>query len=177
MGASPAARQNGRMATHVIQSRLLIAALLAGCGAASMESPASLQSALPVVSTLAEGVIQLPRPEVDQYMQAQLVEQRIPGVALVVIKDGQIIFAKGYGYTSLAPARPVRPEDRFRIGPLATGALQPSAMDMARRDAAQHGARYRQHQLTVMAFTNQDAGRADPLRIVRAVRQMFDPVR
>lgn len=163
------------MAPHFIQSRLLIAALLAGCGVGT-ELPAPRQGTLPPVSTLAEGVIQLPRPEVDQYMQAQLVEQRIPGVALVVVKDGQIIFAKGYGYNSLAPARPVRPEDRFRIGPLATGALQPSAMDMARRDAAQHGARHRQHQLTVMAFTNLAAGRADPLRIVRAVRQMFDPV-
>lgn len=94
---------------------LLSAGLLCACGGGSSSPPAA-QVALPAVTTPAVGVTQTTRLEVDQYMQGQLVAQRIPGMSLVVVQDGQVIYAKGYGYASLESARPVRPEDRFNIG-------------------------------------------------------------
>jgi D-alanyl-D-alanine carboxypeptidase len=93
---------------------LLSAGLLFACGGSS--SPPAPQASLPPVTTLAAGVTQTTRLEVDQYMQGQLVAQRIPGMSLVVVQDGQVIYAKGYGYASLESARPVKPEDRFNIG-------------------------------------------------------------
>lgn len=94
---------------------LLSAGLLFACGGGSSSPPAS-ELALPPVTTLAVGVTQTTRLDVDQYMQGQLVAQRIPGMSLVVVQDGQVIYAKGYGYASLESARPVKPEDRFNIG-------------------------------------------------------------
>lgn len=41
----------------------------------------------------------------------------IPGAVVAVVKDGQILFAKGYGYADLEAGRPVDPsETLFRIG-------------------------------------------------------------
>lgn len=94
----------------------LAAALLAACGGGGGGTPPPVEADLPPVTTLAEGVTQTTRLEVDQYMQGQLVAQRIPGMSLVVVQDGQVIYAKSYGYASLAGARPVKPEDRFQIG-------------------------------------------------------------
>jgi D-alanyl-D-alanine carboxypeptidase len=89
----------------------LISLLLSGCGGGSSDS-----QALPVVSTLPAGLIQADNAAVDQLVQTQMLEQRIPGVTLVVVKAGQIVYAKGYGYANLETATPVRPEDRFEIG-------------------------------------------------------------
>lgn len=92
---------------------VLTACLLAACGS---HNPPSEPVVLPVVTTLAAGVTQTAKLDVDQYIQGQLVEQKIPGITLVVVRDGAVIYAKGYGYASLESARPVKPEDRFEIG-------------------------------------------------------------
>ena len=99
----------------------LAASLLAACGGGGGAAPPAAEVVPPVatlvpVTTLAAGVTQTDKPEVDQYMQAQLVEQRIPGMTLVVVRDGTVIYGKGYGYADRALARPVKPEDRFEIG-------------------------------------------------------------
>lgn len=91
----------------------LSAGLLAACGGGA---PPEGDVVLAPVTTLAAGVTQTTQLEVDQYMQGQLVEQRIPGMTLVVVRDGAVIYAKGYGYAERETARPVKPEDRFQIG-------------------------------------------------------------
>jgi len=39
-----------------------------------------------------------------------------PGASLVVIRDGRIVYERGYGHATLTPARPVTPETSFYIG-------------------------------------------------------------
>jgi D-alanyl-D-alanine carboxypeptidase len=94
----------------------LAASLLAACGGGGGAAPPVVDVVLAPVTTLAAGVTQAALPEVDQYMQAQLVEQRIPGMTLVVVRDGTVVYGKGYGYADREAARPVKPEDRFEIG-------------------------------------------------------------
>jgi CubicO group peptidase (beta-lactamase class C family) len=94
----------------------LAMSLLAACGGGGGTAQVAGDVALAPVTTLAAGITQAARPEVDQYMQGQLVEQRIPGITLVVVRDGTIIYGKGYGYADRETARPVKPEDRFEIG-------------------------------------------------------------
>ena len=94
----------------------LATSLLAACGGGGGAAPPAADVVLAPVTTLAAGVTQTAQPEVDQYMQGQLVEQRIPGITLVVVRDGKVVYGKGYGYADRETARPVKPEDRFEIG-------------------------------------------------------------
>jgi CubicO group peptidase (beta-lactamase class C family) len=53
----------------------------------------------------------------DGYLAAQMQTNHIAGAAVSVVKDGQIFFAKGYGYADVAKRLPVDPETTlFRIG-------------------------------------------------------------
>src|SRR5262245_2368074 len=53
---------------------------------------------------------------VDDYIKAEMQKQRIPGLSLAVIKDGQIILAKGYGLANVEHQVPVKPETIFQSG-------------------------------------------------------------
>ena len=94
---------------------LLLAALMAGCGGDGGD-PGTLPGSLPPTSTTrADGSTQTDRPDVDAYMQSQLSSQRIPGASLAVMHDGQIVYAKSYGYADTASLAPMRPELRFEL--------------------------------------------------------------
>lgn len=93
---------------------ILSALLLVACGGSA--PPAQNERALPELSTPAANMQQVDNPEVDKYIQAQLLKQKIPGLSLAVVQGGKIIYAKGYGYASLESATPARPEQRFEIG-------------------------------------------------------------
>ena len=54
--------------------------------------------------------------QVDDYISAEMKRQRIPGLALAVVKDGTIVKAQGYGVSNLKLATPVTPETVFKIG-------------------------------------------------------------
>ena len=69
----------------------LATSLLAACGGGGGAAPPAGNVVLAPVTTLAAGVTQTAQPEVDQYMQGQLVEQRIPGMTLVVVRDGKVV--------------------------------------------------------------------------------------
>jgi CubicO group peptidase (beta-lactamase class C family) len=53
----------------------------------------------------------------DELLAKQMAENHIPGAAVSVVKDGQLFFAKGYGYADLEKGIPVDPEQTiFRVG-------------------------------------------------------------
>ena len=54
--------------------------------------------------------------KVDDYIKAEMQKQRIPGLSLAVIKDGQIILAKGYGLANVEHQVVVKPETIFQSG-------------------------------------------------------------
>ena len=53
---------------------------------------------------------------VDEYVKAEQQKQRIPGISLAVIKDGQVVLAKGYGLANVEHQVPVKPETVFQSG-------------------------------------------------------------
>jgi CubicO group peptidase (beta-lactamase class C family) len=53
---------------------------------------------------------------VDAYVASQLREQRIPGVALAVMRDGSIVKATGYGLANVELDVPVSPGTIFQTG-------------------------------------------------------------
>jgi CubicO group peptidase (beta-lactamase class C family) len=54
--------------------------------------------------------------KVDEYIKLEQRLVRIPGVSLAVIKDGQIVLAKGYGLANIEHQVPVKPETIFQSG-------------------------------------------------------------
>lgn len=53
----------------------------------------------------------------DAIVQQQLAQDDIAGATLVVVKDGKILFSKGYGFSDVASKKPVLPnETLFRPG-------------------------------------------------------------
>ena len=52
----------------------------------------------------------------DQIATAELSRQKIPGVAAVVVKNDQIVWATGLGVASVEAKTPVTPDTLFRLG-------------------------------------------------------------
>jgi CubicO group peptidase (beta-lactamase class C family) len=54
--------------------------------------------------------------QIDEYVQAELTRQRIPGVSLAIVKNGEVVYAKGYGFANLEHKVAVKPETIFQSG-------------------------------------------------------------
>jgi D-alanyl-D-alanine carboxypeptidase len=52
---------------------------------------------------------------VDDYIQVELKKRLIPGLALVVIQNGEVIKTKGYGFANLEHEVPVTPDTVFEL--------------------------------------------------------------
>ena len=53
---------------------------------------------------------------VDAYIESELQAQRIPGLALLVVKDGQTVKSRGYGVANVEHQVAVKPETIFQSG-------------------------------------------------------------
>src|SRR5690606_6870851 len=54
--------------------------------------------------------------QVDSLVNEEMKNQRIPGLSLVVVRDGKIDYVKGYGYSNLEHKVPVKAETIFQAG-------------------------------------------------------------
>jgi putative ATP-binding cassette transporter len=54
-------------------------------------------------------------PEVDDYITQQMVDEDIPGLAVVIVQGEEIIYLKGFGVTSLRDPSPVTPQTIFDL--------------------------------------------------------------
>lgn len=54
--------------------------------------------------------------KIDDYIRAEMQSQQIPGVALAVVKDGNVVLARGYGFANVEHQVPVKPETIFQSG-------------------------------------------------------------
>ncbi|HKQ52407.1 MAG TPA: serine hydrolase domain-containing protein, partial [Pyrinomonadaceae bacterium] len=65
----------------------------------------------------AQGTRKIDFSELEKVVEAELKETGTPGAAVAVISDGRVIFAKGFGVTSVeAGGVPVTPDTLFRLG-------------------------------------------------------------
>jgi CubicO group peptidase (beta-lactamase class C family) len=56
--------------------------------------------------------------KVDEYIQVEMHTRQVPGLALVVIKNGEVIKVKGYGLANLEHDVPVIPDTVFELASL-----------------------------------------------------------
>lgn len=54
--------------------------------------------------------------KVDEFIKREMQKQRIPGVSLAIVKNGKLIYAKGYGLANVELQVPVKPETVFQSG-------------------------------------------------------------
>ena len=112
--------------------RWIVALATAAALPASAQSPAQLQptrtntavppnSAIPATSTTGTTAHDLTKADVDAwldgFMPYALKAGGIPGAVVVVVKDGQPLTERGFGYSDVETAKPVDPElTLFRPG-------------------------------------------------------------
>lgn len=53
---------------------------------------------------------------VDAYIHTEMQRRQIPGLALLMVRDGKIVRAQGYGFSNVELKAPVRPETIFQSG-------------------------------------------------------------
>jgi len=53
--------------------------------------------------------------KVDEVVQNRMKRWGLPAVTLGIVKDGNLIYSKGYGYSDLGNLRPTQPTDLFRL--------------------------------------------------------------
>ena len=53
---------------------------------------------------------------VDDYVKAEMHRQHIPGLSLLVVKDGKMMQAEGFGLANVELQVPVKPETVFQSG-------------------------------------------------------------
>ena len=65
----------------------------------------------------ADESIEMPAKEkIIDWAVGRLIKPRYPGVALLVARDGEILYQNGYGHANIEHAVKVTPETKFRIG-------------------------------------------------------------
>ena len=69
-----------------------------------------------VSETAVVGGLQKGLSAIDLKADARRKELGIPGMSLVIVKDDQIMFAKGFGYKDFEKKVPVTPDTEFAIG-------------------------------------------------------------
>ncbi len=104
---------------------LLFLTLLVACFWHCTHAPAASNTApvldqTPIVPQT-DSALSAALKDYDQFFTAQMAATHTPGAAVVIVKDSQIIFIKGYGVKSDRQREPVTDSTVFRIGSLSKG--------------------------------------------------------
>jgi CubicO group peptidase (beta-lactamase class C family) len=67
----------------------------------------------------------------DQIATAELTRQHIPGLAVVAVRDGRVVYSKGFGATSADSKNPVTADTVFRVGSMTKMLVATAAMSLA----------------------------------------------
>src|SRR6266704_2337418 len=90
-------------------------------GVTSGQGPAPAPSKEPAPPTQSSAVPELTKADFETFLDAlipsQLRNRNIAGAVVSVVKDGQVLFQKGYGYADFEAKKPVLPDQTlFRPG-------------------------------------------------------------
>ena len=95
----------------------LLSVCLQACGGGNAPSTASPPPAQPSSTPPASPALtSLSEADLDAFIARTVQETHAIGVNVGVMRDGQVIYAKGHGLASTEPRRPVTPDTLFAIG-------------------------------------------------------------
>jgi CubicO group peptidase (beta-lactamase class C family) len=87
-----------------------------GCGSACLLLLALAGGLWRIFCLLLLMAAPLAADEIDDYVEAQRIEQRIPGLALLVVDKGEVVKQRGFGLANVEHQVPVKPETIFQSG-------------------------------------------------------------
>jgi len=108
-----------RKLTTSLSFLLIFAMLLALPVAAQQKAaapPKSSQKAAPAKAAPAEKTDEQRLAGFDQFVNDRLKEWEVPGLAISIVKDGKVIYARGFGFRDVANQKPVTTDTLFAIG-------------------------------------------------------------
>ena len=70
----------------------------------------------PLLLLASAAMAQAPTHSVDQYIRSEMTKRHIPGLSLLVMRNGKTVQAQGYGFSNLELQVPVKPETIFQSG-------------------------------------------------------------
>jgi CubicO group peptidase (beta-lactamase class C family) len=97
-------------AARALASGLLVAVSLLGCDKAPGLPPVDPPAEIPISGGAVPGMASY-----DQRITNLMRKYDIPGGAVAVMRDGKLIYARGFGYADLASQAPVQPDAMFRL--------------------------------------------------------------
>ncbi len=95
----------GRIGSILISMLYLFSLLLIGCGS----------SGVPEKDEILLIQYASPYTQVDEYIRQQMEADNIPGMAVAVVREGEVIYINGFGVASLDTQRPVTPQTIFDL--------------------------------------------------------------
>jgi CubicO group peptidase (beta-lactamase class C family) len=113
MGVTLSANAGTTLMTNLSLSRLV--ALLCLAGAARGQTPEAFIEAA------------------DKSVPGALWDYSVPGLAAALIRDGAVVWMKGYGFADVASAKPITPDTAFNIGSLSKTATAWGVMRLVER--------------------------------------------
>ena len=93
-----------------IHAGAVLALCLLAPAAASAQAGATRNAALPAALS-----------DFDAYVEGVRETFEVPGIAVAVVKDGEVVLARGYGVRELGKPAPVEPETLFAIASISKG--------------------------------------------------------
>jgi CubicO group peptidase (beta-lactamase class C family) len=73
---------------------------------------------IPLISTCrasSDTVTPLDEQALDRYIQQEVVKNRLPGIAVAIVRGEEVVYLKGFGYASLTRKTPVTPQTIFDL--------------------------------------------------------------
>jgi CubicO group peptidase (beta-lactamase class C family) len=67
---------------------------------------------------------------VDKFLQEKMPLAHIPGLVVVVVKDGNLLFSKGYGFADLGQKTPMTSKTNLRVGSVSKPVLAAAVMQL-----------------------------------------------
>jgi CubicO group peptidase (beta-lactamase class C family) len=147
-----------------------------------------LWSAPLLVGLLADPAPELPKtfdlPAVDAYIATQVKAKGFVGLSVAVMRDGKIVFAKGYGLRSIEKKLPVEPDTSFAVGSITkqfTCAAIFLLAEQGKLSVADPVAKYypnltRAKDITLRDLMNHTAGYPDYYPLDFVDRRMLKPI-
>ncbi|MFC3788254.1 serine hydrolase [Paenibacillus sp. GCM10012307] len=99
-------------------NKILLVLLIAALGISLLEAPLQVSAATTATSSPegADDWGDSVQPFIDGIMNVHMDSNKIPGAVISIVKDGKLLFAKGYGHADIEKGSPVDPETSlFRI--------------------------------------------------------------